>query len=475
MRLEHLRRGQAFLLALALLCLSDGCGVVPRPLLPSEATDTVDAERFELVARFAHITDAQIVDEESPARLTVATDLSRSAWRPQERFAIHLLDGMVRTINKIHAAQHRIDFVVHTGDATDNAQLNELGWFMTAMDGGPIDPRSGPDDREPGSLPEPEMDPHHLFLAQGFYRQGVHGQLSTIDWFNLLGNHDRFAVGVFPIVTDRFGRRSSPLALGNRIGLFLPVVLNPLGVLAWGPITPADPGPPMGLNFPSLVEPNPDRRYLTTDEFIEAHSQGDGTPAGHGLGSGDAVDGAYSVEVAAGLRLIAFNSASPAVEQPTLVYSEGAISVSQLAELKRQLGESQDRGELVVVASHHPSLSLDISIGTAATESSLVALLNRYPCVVLHLSGHLHQSLVIDRGGYLEIVTGSIIDTPQQGRIVEIYRAKEQGNGGVEIRYRFFSHLDTIEPTDGAHSELFDDPFLGMRRLAAELAESHRR
>ena len=120
----------------------------------------------------------------------------------------------------------------------------------------------------------------------------------------------------------------------------------------------------------------------------------------------------------------------------------------------------------MIVATHHPSSSLDVTTGTALTEQSLVRLLNDHPCVKLHLAGHLHEHVVLDHGGYLEIVTGSIIDAPQQGRVIEIWRSGD----AVELRYWLFSHLDEIESHDEADAALFADPLLPLRRIAAGLA-----
>ncbi|MCH7597256.1 MAG: hypothetical protein IID35_11960, partial [Planctomycetes bacterium] len=83
--------------------------------------------------------------------------------------------------------------------------------------------------------------------------------------------------------------------------------------------------------------------------------------------------------------------------------------------------------------------------------------------------------------GYVEIVTGSIIDLPQQGRVIEIWRknrepaspdsAPTDATGSIELRYRLFSHLDEITPPPGdEHIALFDDPLMPLRRMAAQLA-----
>ena len=446
-----------------------GCGTgVPTLVLPGEITDPVDTERFELIARFVHLSDTHLVDEQSPGRLAEFAELSGSAWRPQEAYSTQLLDGMIRTVNKLHVARMRIDFLIHTGDATDNAQLNELKWFVSVLDGGLINPLTGPDDRDPSQVPDPLLDPHHSFVAQGLYRNGVHGPAPTIPWYSVLGNHDQFALGVFPIVTDVFGQRTSPLPLRNRIGLFFPVRLDPAGSEVWGPITPANPGPPPALNFPTFVPPNPERRYITDRDFVDAHLNSVGEPPGHGFSEQSPDQTWYSVSPAPGLRLIALNTGSPIFEMPTFVYSEGAISLRQLSFLRRELEMAQAHNEWVIVATHHPSDSLNPAYGTALAPRSFRQLLNEYPCVKLHLCGHTHRHETIDRGGYAEIVTGSIIDAPQQARVVELWRAKV--GEGIELRYRMITHLEEIAPPDESQRDLFADPLLPMRRRAAELA-----
>ncbi len=446
-----------------------GCGSLPGVFLPNESTQPLDTGSFQLIARLAHISDAQITDEESPGRLTAAAELNTSAWRPHEAYSTQLLDGFVRTVNKIHASGTPIDFLIHTGDGMDNAQLNELGWFMSVLDGGTIDPRSGPDDREVASLPDPLLDPHHPFQAQGLYQQGKHGPLATIAWYNVIGNHDHFAVGVFPIVTDLFGLRTSPLPFDQRLGLFFPVRLNPTGFTAWAPITPAHPGPPAELNFPVMIQANPTRRYITNQEMIAAHLASPTQPAGHGFSADCATCGWYSVSPMPGLRLIGLNSASPLIEQRAVNHSEGALSPSQGGFLVDALSSACAQDEVVIVATHHPADSLRLSAGTAITGFEFVALLNRFPCVALHVTGHWHQDMMIDRGGYVEMVTSSTLDAPQTGRIVEIWRSLEMPDV-VELRYRFFSHLDDIQSVDDTHAAMFDDPLMPIRRVAHDIA-----
>ena len=447
-----------------------GCGGFELAEPPSERTDPVDEAVFELLARFVHISDSQIVDEESPGRLTVAAHLIPPAWRPHEAYATQLLDGFVRTVNKLHISRHRIDFVVHTGDAVDNVQQNELDWFVTLMDGGLIDPLTGPDDRVPQDRPSPLMDPHEPFAAQGLYRQGVHGPLSTIAWYVVMGNHDHFASGVFPIVDTPGGNRVSPMLLQNRVGLFLPVNVDPAGSLSWGPVSPASPGPPPELNIATTIEPDPDRRFFDNWEFVQALLASSGEPPGHGFAQGSAAHGSYSVSPAAGVRLIGLNSASQRIEYPGLPFPEGGISGAQVRFLREELESALRRGESVIVATHHPSAALKVDFGSAIDADAFRSILRQYPCVKLHLAGHTHRNDVADRGSYLEVQTGSTLDSPQLGRIIEVWG---QGDA-VELRYWFFSHLDEIEGADPAHEAITDDPLAPMRRIASDLAESDR-
>ncbi len=446
-----------------------GCGSAPGTTLKNESTEPLDTQDFRLVARFAHISDAQITDEESPGRLTVAASINTSAWRPQEAYSAQVLDGFVRTVNKIHATGSPVGFLIHTGDGMDNAQMNELSWFVSVLDGGTVDPRSGPDDREAGSLPDVLLDPHQPFQAQGLYQQGKHGPLASIPWYNIIGNHDHFAVGVFPIVTDLFGLRTSPLPFDLRIGLFYPVRLNPTGSIAWAPITPANPGPPAELDFPVRIQSNQARRYVTNQEIIEMHLASNTQPRGHGFSAECLSCDWYSVSPRPGLRLIGLNSASPLIEQRAVNHSEGAVTFSQGAFLEEALSKACAAGEVVIVATHHPADSLRVSAGTAVTGFEFVEILNRHACVALHLVGHWHQDVVIDRGEYVEMITSSTLDAPQTGRIVEIWQSTISPDD-VALRYRFFSHLDDIQVVDEAHEDMFVDPLMPMRRVAHELA-----
>jgi 3',5'-cyclic AMP phosphodiesterase CpdA len=445
----------------AAACL--GCANVPELLLPARTSETDAPEGATLLARLAHITDTHLIDEQSPARFPGAHALVHSAWRPYEAYATQLLDGIIRTVNRIHAAGRNIDFLLHTGDSVDNAQHNELDWLHAVMNGTAVNPLTGPDDRNPDNIPEPTLDPHRTFTAQGLYQQGTHGNRATIPWYLLLGNHDVRAIGVFPIIDDH-GRRIAPLPLPDRPGLWLPTELDPLADFAYGRITPAQPGPPNLLERPLPIEPNDQRAYFNRNAFLNAAWNSTTAPTGHGLP--DPIHAAtwYSLSPAPGLRLIALDTTANAGVVPGLVYHEGGLSIEQYLFLRSELAAADQRGEIALVATHHPSEALDPDYGSEITADQFRALLSEHPSAVVHLAGHRHRNRVVDRGSYLEIETCSTLDLPQEGRLVEIWRDESTGN--VTITYEMFSHAsDNLPP-------LGDDPLRDLRAQAFTIAQN---
>jgi 3',5'-cyclic AMP phosphodiesterase CpdA len=417
------------------------------PQLPAEESGTLDLAGFTLVARLAQVTDTHVVDTLSPARFAGLHDITLSAWRPYEAYATQLLDGAIRTVNRIHASGRQIDFLLHTGDACDNAQGNELRWVLGILDGDEINPLSGPDDRPADQRPDPTLDPYAAFQAQGLYQTGRHGDLPSIPWYALVGNHDAYAIGVLPIFESRTGHRTAPLPWDTRPGLLLPVRFDPVGSVAYGNCTPADPGPPALFEAPRHVVPNPERAYFSKAEYRQALLPTDQTW--------------YSVSPVAGLRLIGLDTTDRTAKSPGYFYDLGALSQAQLAFLRDELDAATARGEIVIVATHHPSGALEPLEGSEVTPDEFRAVLRACPSVVAHICGHTHRNRVTDHGSYLEIETCSTLDLPQEGRLVEIWRAAD---GRVAVVYEMFSAADNPLPVLG------DDPLHALRAQAHALA-----
>ncbi len=439
-------------------------------LLPLPARESVPAtdDDLPLITRFVHISDTHVIDEESPARFIGAQALTRSAWRPWEAASTQILDGILRTTNNFHSSGRTVDFLISTGDGCDNAQWNELAWMLDVFDGQAIDPLSGPDDRDPAARPSQELDPHAPFTARGLYRQDTHGEAPSIPWYTVFGNHDTYAVGLFPIIEDVTGERTAPLTLPLRPGILLPSVFRSTGSYANGKVTPAFTGPPTIGQPAVFVEPRPQRAFYTRREYIQSMFTTLTDPPGHGFQHPDSAPAWYATVPVPGIRLIGLDTTDHPVMLPGRIYLEGGISELQHRFLIEQLERAADLGEQVIVASHHPSESLITSFGSTLTAEAFVALLNAYPQVILHLAGHRHRNRVIDHGGYLEIETCSTLDWPQEGRWIEVYRDPETRE--TIIAYGMFSHVDdrwTAEAEDPLRDLRID-----ARRLAREDAKS---
>ena len=90
---------------------------------------------------FGQLTDPQIADEMSPARVDFvdpAGGASSSSWRPQEALGLQVFDQTVRNMNDNRTSELRaggkrakLGFAITTGDLADNQQFNETTWFKT--------------------------------------------------------------------------------------------------------------------------------------------------------------------------------------------------------------------------------------------------------------------------------------------------------------------------------------------------------
>jgi hypothetical protein len=98
--------------------------------------------RRESLAYFSQMTDFQLADEESPARVEFLDPGPSSAWRPQEAFTPFQLEA---TVNQINAFAHnspfpgsdaQMGFALLTGDQADNNQRNETIWIRELLEGG---------------------------------------------------------------------------------------------------------------------------------------------------------------------------------------------------------------------------------------------------------------------------------------------------------------------------------------------------
>ena len=423
---------------------------------------------------FAHLTDAQIADVQSPGRLEFLERMRGEpgdllfvpTQRPQELLASHALDAAVRAINTSRTSPDTgadLAVAVNTGDSLDNAQLNELAWFMTTLGGGVVDQASGSREYEGVQSPswpdpthwhpDPVVDRHKErwgFPARPGLLEEARKPFAAeglrIAWLSCFGNHDGLIEGnASP--TPMYER----ILRGDRKPEALPEGLDPVGS-----VEQFLGRPELYLQGPSRrVTADPRRRTVGRREFIRAHLDAAGEPAGHGFTEQHARDGtAYAAhDLDAGpvpLRLIVLDSTNMDG------FSAGSIGGRQFRWLEEALLEvhsqfvdeegrirtqsAQDR--IVLLFSHH---GLDTMLNMRRQEggleedqpriaaSDVERLVHRFPNVALWVTGHMHVNRVVPRpdpqgrtAGFWEVCTSSTIDWPCQVRLLELVRAGEQ-------------------------------------------------
>ncbi|HXW80856.1 MAG TPA: hypothetical protein VEJ84_15245, partial [Acidimicrobiales bacterium] len=262
------------------------------------------------VLRVGHLTDFQIADVQSPGRFEFFERLRGRpgaeayvpACRPQEALATHAVEAMVATLNGLPASPETgapLGICVSTGDSLDNAQLNELEWFLALLAGGAIDPNSGGPVYEGTQsagfepavywCPEPGPDPfkerfgfptHPGLLGEAvrpFRSPGL-----AVPWLSCFGNHDGLVLGT-AIPTPGYEK----VLLGGRKTVDLPAGADPLSRVRQFPSVPE-----MFLTGPSrAVERDPGRRSISRRDFVAAHLQAAGTPVGHGFNQANVSSG----------------------------------------------------------------------------------------------------------------------------------------------------------------------------------------
>ena len=402
----------------------DGDGLLERgpgqPLL--DRTDLAPPARpLRTLATFAQLTDAHVMDPQSPARVPFLDRLGSpfaSTFRPQEALTSQVLVETVRTLNRLP-----LDAVVETGDLVDNDQANEYSEALTALRGGIVRPDSGARGYQ-GVQTAANGDPF-------YYRPGVDaprhpGLLRRAErpfrspglrapWFPVAGNHDVLVQGIVPPTA-----RTNAIATGGSraVGLAPGVRLPSESALSDAAV---DRLLAAGLPGPVVrTAPDPDRRELGPASAIRRLI----AASGHGRLNGGLLD--YTFDIGTSARAIVLDAARRDAG------STGEIRPRQLAWLQMQLSSADRRW--VLVFSHQP-------LASSAGGSRALALLDHDPRVVAAIAGHTHRNEIVPRrspaGGYWLITTASLIDYPQQARA---FRLVATTGGGVALETWMVDH-----------------------------------
>jgi 3',5'-cyclic AMP phosphodiesterase CpdA len=230
------------------------------------------------------------------------------------------------------------------------------------------------------------------------------------------------------------------------------------------------------------------RRYmLDAHEFIDEFyfSQPSPGPLGHGFNFADLDrrmdgdsrnDGYYATDAAGGrVRLIVLNTIIDGLDaripldllRNPFALSDGSIDRTQFDWLKAELAASAARGQIALAFSHHPDLTFaeygmfGALVPIEVTAAELNAELASWPHLIAWVAGHTHQhrirafkltdgtgsngeieATVTCKGpgpcdGFWQIETASLIDHPQEQRLIEIF---DNGDGTGTIRGSVLQH-----------------------------------
>ncbi|WP_236796643.1 TIGR03767 family metallophosphoesterase [Amycolatopsis sp. GM8] len=422
-----------------------------------------DDRRTALTA-FVQFTDLHITDAESPARFEYLHPfIGASAHRPHETLGPVATAALVKRVNSLRSGPFTgrgLDFMMTTGDNTDNHELIELDWFLRVLNGGTFTAASGDLSRYEGvqASGSPHFwNPDTALSGDDYTTKGfptIPGLLTAgsavtspgldIPWYCTFGNHDDSVVGSLPEgipgieywYTGRYkiiGKdESSARKLADAIKT--PGASVPVTELFGGSGTVRE------------VTPDPRRKPFTTAQFVQAHldpaNTGSG-PAGHGFTSGNA-DGKnvyYTFRIAPGITGISLDTT-------TLTgFADGSIGLSQYLWVEKTLTRAsstyydfwgskvtqQVTDELFILFSHHSSTTMGNILPDSRhpldprlTGDMFAGLLHRFPNVLAWVNGHTHSNKITPQPGktpaqgFWEINTASHIDFPQHARIIEV-------------------------------------------------------
>ncbi|MDQ6688160.1 MAG: TIGR03767 family metallophosphoesterase [Actinomycetota bacterium] len=439
------------------------------------------------LAVFAHATDLQLADVQSPGRFEFCDRYREDPsfhkllpmHRPQEALAARAAEAMVRSLNALISAPvsgAAIDLVLTTGDAIDNAQWNETQMFLALLDGGLVRPGSGVEEYEgvqalqwpDDSFWQPDgtgTDPYQRRLGYprlpGLLDAALADFVSPglrLPWLACLGNHEVLVQGV-ALLTEPLRARLT----GDRKSAMLPAGLDRSTLHERFLVAPEH----LLTGEARVIGADGGRRPIGRAEFVAAHLTTGSRPHGHGFSEQNRRDAtAYYVHDVGRLRYVCLDTTCAAGGgDGWLDQDQGRWLEARLAEVHSEyaapdgtLLRTGATDQVVVVFSHHGpdtmtntrGLVVDDHHGRLTSGPALEALLHRFGNVVAWVNGHTHRNRVTPRpdptgrsGGFWEITTSALADWPCQTRVVEIL---DNRDGSLSLVCTMADHDGIVRP-----------------------------
>jgi metallophosphoesterase (TIGR03768 family) len=414
-------------------------------LMPAGYTGSPNIARL---LSFFTMSDVHITDKESPAQVPyfgwnapfLMSGLYSQAYSPVILSTTQVLDAAVKTVNALHR-QNPFDFGIVLGDVANSSQFNELRWFIDVLDGKYIIPSSG------AQLGATTIGYQKPYQAAGLDR--------SIPWYEVIGNHDQFWMGVnYP--SDKLQSAmvgSTVLNMGPSLfaanatdltGMYTGVVdgTTPFGDVIKG-------GPAANFALPPTVVADSNRHSVTTAASSIANYVGEffntaSSPTGHGFNR-ESNSASYTFVPVANLplKVIVLDDTCKTINPAggPLYYGSGWIDATRYAWLTTELQKGQDAGQLMIVAVHipiapqkdlfDPTPTPQFYPASYQSDAQLIATLHNYPNLILLLAGHRHINVVTPQPspdpahpeyGFWEVETPSLRDFPRQFRTFDIRR-----------------------------------------------------